>query len=58
MSAAARKVLMVVANPRVSEMTGWPIGFWASEVIHPWYAFREAGCEVTVASPEAATAPR
>jgi putative intracellular protease/amidase len=46
-----RTILMVVANPSVSEMTGWPIGFWASEMVHPWYAFREAGYEVTLASP-------
>jgi len=43
---------MVVANPGVSEMTGWPIGFWASELVHPWYEFREAGHEVVVASPD------
>lgn len=47
-----RKVLMVVANPGVSEVTGWPIGFWASELVHPWYEFREAGYDVTVASPD------
>lgn len=53
--ASRRKVLMVVANPGVSEVTGWPIGFWASELVHPWYEFREAGYEVTVASPEGGT---
>src|ERR1700680_272547 len=47
-----RKILMVVANPSVSEMTGWPIGFWAAEMVHPWYAFREVGYEVTSASPD------
>jgi putative intracellular protease/amidase len=47
-----KRVLMVVANPAVSELTGWPIGFWASELVHPWYEFRDAGYEVTVASPE------
>lgn len=47
-----KKVLMVVANPAVSEMTGWPIGFWASELVHPWYEFTEVGYEVTVASPD------
>jgi len=44
-------VLMVVANPAVSTTTGWPVGFWASELTHPWLAFTEAGYEVTIASP-------
>jgi len=48
----AKKVLMVVANPSVSELTGWPIGFWISEFVHPWYEFAEAGYEVTLASPD------
>ena len=43
---------MVVANPSVSTTTGWPVGFWASELTHPWYEFREVGYEVTLASPE------
>ena len=47
-----RKVLMVVANPSVSTTTGWPVGFWASELTHPWYEFREVGYEVTLASPD------
>ncbi|MCW3048451.1 MAG: hypothetical protein JWO74_2735 [Solirubrobacterales bacterium] len=47
-----RNILMVVANPSVSEMTSWPIGFWAAEMVHPWYAFREVGYDVTLASPD------
>jgi len=27
------KVLMVVANPTTSTATGWPIGFWAAELL-------------------------
>jgi putative intracellular protease/amidase len=50
--ATAKKVLMVVANPGTSELTGWPIGFWISEFVHPWYEFVEAGYEVTLASPD------
>jgi putative intracellular protease/amidase len=48
----AKRVLMVVANPSTSELTGWPIGFWISELVHPWYEFVAAGYEVTIASPE------
>jgi putative intracellular protease/amidase len=47
-----KKVLMVIANPAVSTMLGWPVGFWGSELTHPYHAFTEAGYEVTVASPE------
>ena len=46
------KVLMVVANPRTATTTGWPVGFWASELTHPYYAFTRVGYEVTIASPE------
>jgi putative intracellular protease/amidase len=49
---SAKKILMVVANPGTSELTGWPIGFWISEFVHPWYEFREAGYDVTLASPD------
>jgi putative intracellular protease/amidase len=47
-----KRVLMVVANPSVSTTTGWPVGFWASELSHPWWEFVEAGYEVTIASPD------
>jgi putative intracellular protease/amidase len=46
------KVLMVVANPRVSTTTGWPVGFWAAEVTHPYFEFSRVRYEVTIASPE------
>lgn len=50
--AAPRRILMVVANPATSTTLGWPVGFWASELIHPWHAFTEAGYTVTIASPD------
>jgi putative intracellular protease/amidase len=46
------KVLMVVANPRTATTTGWPVGFWASELSHPYYAFSSVRYEVVIASPE------
>lgn len=49
--ARPRRVLMIVANPAVSPVTGWPVGFWWSEVTHPWWTFSEVGYDVTVASP-------
>lgn len=47
-----RKILTVVANPSVSTTTGWPVGFWASELIHPYDAFTRKGYQVTIASPK------
>jgi putative intracellular protease/amidase len=46
------KVLMVVANPTTATTTGWPVGFWASELTHPYYEFMRARYEVVVASPD------
>lgn len=48
---APKKVLMVVANPSTSTTLGWPVGFWAAELAHPYYEFTETGFEVTVSSP-------
>lgn len=47
-----KRVLMVVSNPAVSTTTGWPVGFWASELIHPYDAFTKKGYAVTIASPD------
>ena len=49
---AEKRVLMVVANPTVSTNNGWPVGFWAAELTHPYLEFTERGVEVTIASPE------
>lgn len=42
---------MIVANPATSPVTGWPIGFWAAELTHPWLEFVKAGYAVDLASP-------
>lgn len=42
---------MVVSNPAISTTIGNPVGFWASELAHPFHAFSEVGYEVTIASP-------
>jgi putative intracellular protease/amidase len=47
-----KKVLMVVANPAVSTNNGWPVGFWAAELTHPYFELTERGVEVTIASPD------
>lgn len=51
-SATAKRVLFIVANPSVSPVTGWPIGFWWAELVHPYWAFHEAGYHMTIASPK------
>jgi putative intracellular protease/amidase len=47
-----KRVLLIVANPSISTTLGWPVGFWASELIHPYAEFTQAGCQVTIASPD------
>ena len=50
-AARRKRIALVIANPAVSTTTGWPVGFWWSELTHPYYAFHEAGYEVEVFSP-------
>lgn len=45
-------VLLVVSNPATASTTGWPVGFWASELTHPYDVLTSAGCAVTLASPD------
>ncbi|RWM25803.1 type 1 glutamine amidotransferase domain-containing protein [Mesorhizobium sp.] len=47
-----RRVAIVIANPTVSTTTGWPVGFWWSELTHPWFAFTERGYQVEIFSPD------
>ncbi|MEM9291078.1 MAG: type 1 glutamine amidotransferase domain-containing protein [Acidobacteriota bacterium] len=46
-----KRILFIAANPATSSITGWPVGFWASELTHPYWEFTEHGYEVTIASP-------
>jgi putative intracellular protease/amidase len=47
-----KRVVTVASNPAVSETTGWPIGFWWSELTHPYWVLTERGYRVDVASPD------
>jgi putative intracellular protease/amidase len=47
----AKRVLIVVANPSTNQH-GWPVGFWAAELTHPYYELTERGVEVIIASPD------
>lgn len=46
-----KRVGIVIANPAVSVATGWPVGFWWSELSHPYYVLSEAGYEIEIFSP-------
>lgn len=48
---APKRVAIVIANPAVSSTTGWPVGFWWSELTHPYHVVTEAGYAVQVFSP-------
>lgn len=47
-----KRVAIVLANPAVSSTTQGPVGFWWSELTHPYFTFIEAGYEVEIYSPE------
>jgi putative intracellular protease/amidase len=50
-SHASKRIAIVIANPAVSSTTGWPVGFWWSELTHPYHVFAEKGYRVEVFSP-------
>lgn len=47
-----KRVAIVIANPAVSTTTGWNVGFWWSELTHPYYELTEKGYEVEIFSPD------
>jgi putative intracellular protease/amidase len=47
-----KQVALVISNPSVSTTTGWPVGFWWSELTYPYFHFSEAGYEVEIFSPD------
>jgi putative intracellular protease/amidase len=47
-----KRIAIVISNPAVSTTTGWPVGFWWSELTHPYLAFTERGYEVEIFSPD------
>jgi putative intracellular protease/amidase len=50
-----KRAAIVISNPALSTTTGWPVGFWWSELTHPYFAFTEAGWDVDVYSPNGGT---
>lgn len=51
------KVLMVLTSHDKLGDTGKPTGFWLEEFAAPYYAFKDAGVEITLASPAGAQPP-
>lgn len=47
-----KRIAIVASNPAISVQTGWPIGFWWSELTHPYWGFVEHGYQVDIYSPE------
>jgi len=47
-----KRVAIVIANPSTSTTTGWPVGFWWSELTHSYFLLSEKGYEVEVFSPD------
>ena len=46
-----KHVAIVASNPALSKQTGWAIGFWWSELTHPYWEFVEHGYKVEIFSP-------
>jgi hypothetical protein len=46
-SSRPKQVLIVVANSATNQL-GWPVGFWAAELTHPYYELTSRGVEVTI----------
>jgi putative intracellular protease/amidase len=47
-----KRVAIVISNPAVSTTTSWPVGFWWSELAHPYFEFSEVGYHIEVFSPD------
>ncbi|NYR13444.1 type 1 glutamine amidotransferase domain-containing protein [Pseudoalteromonas sp. MIP2626] len=53
----AKKILMVLTSHAELGNTGEKTGFWVEEFAAPYYTFRDAGVEVTLASPNGGQPP-
>ncbi|MGK0516668.1 MAG: putative intracellular protease/amidase, partial [Gammaproteobacteria bacterium] len=53
----SKKVLMVLTSHAELGNTGEKTGFWVEEFAAPYYAFVDAGVEVTLASPAGGQPP-
>ncbi|WP_431320233.1 type 1 glutamine amidotransferase domain-containing protein [Rhizobium sp. YTU87027] len=51
------KILMVLTSHDQLGNTGRPTGFWLEEFAAPYYVFKDAGAEITLASPKGGQPP-
>src|SRR3954451_639831 len=51
------KILMVLTSHDKLGNTGLPTGFWLEEFAAPYFVFRDAGVELTLASPKGGQPP-
>src|SRR5271165_5158610 len=51
------KILMVLTSHNQLGNTDRPTGFWLEEFAAPYFVFRDAGVELTLASPKGGKAP-
>ncbi|MGD0298876.1 MAG: type 1 glutamine amidotransferase domain-containing protein, partial [Bryobacteraceae bacterium] len=51
------KILMVLTSHNQLGNTGRPTGFWLEEFAAPYFVFRDAGIELTLASPKGGQPP-
>jgi putative intracellular protease/amidase len=47
-----KRIAIVISNGATSTTTGWPVGFWWSELAHPFHVFAEHDYDVEVYSPD------
>ena len=52
-----KKILMVLTSHNQLGNTGLPTGFWLEEFAAPYFVFRDAGVELTLASPKGGQPP-
>ena len=50
--AKPKRVAILASNPATSPVTGRPVGFWWSELVHPYWELTEHGYEVDIYSPD------
>ncbi|MBB3398064.1 putative intracellular protease/amidase [Rhizobium sp. BK060] len=51
------KILMVLTSHDQLGNTGKPTGFWLEEFAAPYYVFKDAGADITLASPKGGQPP-
>jgi len=47
-----KRIAFIASNASVSKQTGWPIGFWWSELTHSYWEFAEHGYQMDIYSPD------